>query len=182
VELLNAYCHFAVVYRRSPVGLTPKGVKDEKLHRLLQEIAWDAVIKEPLSGVKPPEGRKPADAGAAIDRGLAFLVKDALAWKTEHKCASCHHAALVIWSMREARQRGHTVDEPVLAELTKWVAESGDGKFGLARPANAPKAASPKAIYFALALGADPKPDVVSQRGLKFLLKTVAAEQTENGS
>jgi len=52
LELLNGYCHFAVVYRRSPVGLTLKGAKDEKLHRLLQELAWEAVCKEPLSGVK----------------------------------------------------------------------------------------------------------------------------------
>jgi hypothetical protein len=125
---------------------------------------------------------KPADVNATIGRGLAFLAKDALAWKKEHNCVSCHHASLVVWATREAKLRGHAVDEPVLAELTKWVAESGDGKFGLARPASAPRAASPKAVYFALALGADPKPDVVSQRGLKLLLKTVAAEQTENGS
>jgi hypothetical protein len=125
---------------------------------------------------------KRAEVDAAIDRGLGFLVKDAQAWKKEHQCASCHHAALVICSMREAKQSGHAVDEPVMAELTKWIAESGDGKFGQARPANAPKAASPKAIYFALALGADPKPDATSQQGMKLLLKTVRAEQTENGS
>ncbi|HEY7427903.1 MAG TPA: prenyltransferase/squalene oxidase repeat-containing protein [Gemmataceae bacterium] len=125
---------------------------------------------------------KPSDVGATIDRGLAFLAKDALAWKKEHNCASCHHASLVVWATREAKLRGHAVEEPVLAELTKWLAKSGDGKFGLARPASAPKAASPKAIYFALALGADPKPDAVSQEGRKLLLKTVAAEQTENGS
>src|SRR6516225_614166 len=125
---------------------------------------------------------KPADVNATIDRGLAFLAMDALAWKKEYSCVSCHHASLVVWAMREAKLRGHAVDEPVLAELTKWIAESGDGKFGLARPASAPKAASPKAVYFALALGADPRPDEVSQRGLKLLLKTVTAEQTENGS
>jgi hypothetical protein len=125
---------------------------------------------------------KPADVSATIDRGLAFLAKDALAWKKEHNCASCHHASLVVWATREAKLRGHAVDEPVLAEMTKWLAESGDGKFGLARPASAPKAASPKAVYFALALGVDPKPDEVSQKGLKPLLKTVAAEQTENGA
>jgi hypothetical protein len=125
---------------------------------------------------------KPSDVSAAIDRGLAFLARDALAWKKEHNCASCHHASLVVWATREAKLRGHAVDEPVLAELTKWIAESGDGKFGLARPASAPRAASPKAVYFALALGVDPRPDEVSQRGLKLLLKTVAAEQTENGS
>jgi hypothetical protein len=125
---------------------------------------------------------KRTEVDAAIDRGLGFLVKDALAWKKDHKCASCHHASLVICAMREAKQFGHTVDEPVLAELTKWVAESGDGKFGLARPASAPKAASPKAIYFALALGVDPKPQAASQQGLKLLLKTVESEQTESGS
>ena len=33
----------------------------------------------------------PTGAGAAIQRGLSFLVKDARAWKMEHNCASCHH-------------------------------------------------------------------------------------------
>jgi hypothetical protein len=99
---------------------------------------------------------EPSDVNAAIDRGLAFLAQDALAWKEEHHCVSCHHAALVVWSMREAKLRGHAVETPVLAEMTKWVAESGAGKFGLARPASAPEALNPKAVWFALALGAIP--------------------------
>jgi hypothetical protein len=122
------------------------------------------------------------DVEKTINRGLAFLVKDSLAWNEQHHCASCHHASLVIWSMRETKDRGHIVDEPVLALLTKLVAESGDGKFSLARPASAPKAASPKSIYFALALGTDPRPDAVSQSGLKLFLKTMKSEQVENGS
>jgi hypothetical protein len=125
---------------------------------------------------------KPARVDAAIDRGLGFLVNDALAWKSKHNCASCHHAALVVWALREAKQQGRAVNEPVLAELTKWVAESGDGKFGLARPASAPQAASPKAVWFALALGADARPDAVAQAGRKRLLKTVKSEQTGKGS
>src|SRR5262245_3249445 len=126
--------------------------------------------------------RKPCDAGATIDRGLAFLAKAALAWRKEHNCVACHHAGLVIWSMREAKQRGHAVDEPVLAELTKWVAESGDGKTGVARPAGVPKALNTKAVLFALALGTDPDPDPTSQEGLKLLLKTVKSDQTGSGS
>jgi len=59
LQVLSAYCHFAVIYRRSPVGLpTPsdltKANKPEwgpDLNRLLQEIAWDAVIHHPMSGV-----------------------------------------------------------------------------------------------------------------------------------
>lgn len=127
-------------------------------------------------------GPKRVDVEATIDRGLDFLVKDALAWKKEHNCASCHHAALVICSMRDAKAIGRNIDEPFLTELTDWIAKSGNGKFGMARPASAPNAASPKAIYFALALGTYPKPDAAAQDGLKALLGTVRSEQTENGS
>jgi hypothetical protein len=54
LRALIAYCHFAVIYRRSPVGLTqPQTWKlDDQLNRLLQELAWDAVTHHPLSGVK----------------------------------------------------------------------------------------------------------------------------------
>lgn len=60
IQVLNTYCHFAVIYRRSPVGLpVPAALakmklpEEDKLNRLLQEIAWEAVTAHPLSGVKP---------------------------------------------------------------------------------------------------------------------------------
>lgn len=57
VMVLDTYCHFAVIYRRSPVGLpTPKtlgsGKIADELNHLLQELAWEAVTKHPLGGVK----------------------------------------------------------------------------------------------------------------------------------
>src|SRR5262249_498717 len=125
---------------------------------------------------------KPGDVVGTVKRGLGFLAKDAQAWKARHKCVSCHHAALVIWAMREARQRGHDVDEPVLAELTKWLAESGSAKTAAPPPTGIPKALNTGAVWFALALGADSRPDALSQRGLKLMLKTVESDQTENGS
>jgi N-acyl-D-amino-acid deacylase len=141
-----------------------------------------AVVVFPRVVSAQGHGGHPSGAGVTIERGLDFLARDARAWKEEHNCASCHHAALVIWAMREARGRGIAVDEPELAGLTKWLAESGDGKFAMARPAGAPHAASPKAMYFALALGVNPEPDDVSRAGMKRLLKTVKDEQTDNGS
>ena len=122
------------------------------------------------------------EVNGAIRRGVTFLAKDALAWKREHNCASCHHAGLVVWAMHEAKQCGVAVDEPVLAELTKWMAESGEGKTGVPRPEGRPKALNTKAVYFALALGAKSQPDELSQEGLKRLLKTIKEDQTENGS
>jgi hypothetical protein len=60
LKTLAAYCHFAVIYRRSPVGLPMPAVLkdpkhpewDEKLNTLLQELAWEAVRQHPMSGVK----------------------------------------------------------------------------------------------------------------------------------
>jgi hypothetical protein len=56
IRVLSAYCHYAVMYRRSPVGMPvvsqlTKLPEAEKLNRVLQEIAWKAVTEHPLSGV-----------------------------------------------------------------------------------------------------------------------------------
>jgi hypothetical protein len=58
VGVLTAYCHFAAIYGKSPFGLpTPPALKSatdaDKLNRILQEVAWEAVTAEPMSGVKP---------------------------------------------------------------------------------------------------------------------------------
>ena len=59
IKVLATYCHFAVIYGRSPVGQpVPAAIaklpEAEKLNRLLQDIAWDAVTQHPLSGIKSP--------------------------------------------------------------------------------------------------------------------------------
>ena len=65
LQLLAAYCHFAVIYRRNPLGLPlpspdvfsqswpeKRPWRTDELNRLLQELAWDAVCQHPLSGVR----------------------------------------------------------------------------------------------------------------------------------
>jgi hypothetical protein len=60
LQALVAYCNFAVIYRKNPVGLPVPNVlkqaklgdNEEKLNKLLQELAWDAVTQHPLSGVR----------------------------------------------------------------------------------------------------------------------------------
>lgn len=57
LQWLTAYCHFAVIYRRTPVGLPcpaalAKLPQGEALHALLAQLAWNAVQSHPLSGVK----------------------------------------------------------------------------------------------------------------------------------
>jgi hypothetical protein len=122
------------------------------------------------------------DVRSTIDRGLAFLAKDAVAWKEEYKCASCHHATLTAWALREAKDRGFAVDEPLLADLTKWVAEAGDGKNSLPRPESAPKAFHSKALYFSLGLATLHGASEFERLGRQRLLATVLGDQLEEGS
>jgi hypothetical protein len=59
LQVLVAYCHYAVFYRRSPAGLpTPEILAREQnpewsgeTVRVLQEVAWEAVTQHPQSGV-----------------------------------------------------------------------------------------------------------------------------------
>lgn len=67
LQILSSYCHYAVIYRKSPVGLpipsTFKPLKDmsdddkAKLNTLLQQIAWDTVSTHPMSGVMKPSAK-----------------------------------------------------------------------------------------------------------------------------
>jgi len=70
VQRLAAYVHFAVVYRRSPVGLRvfqkPGNDDWNRLNRLLQQLAWQAVQARPLSGMG---GAPDLVAGEAEDDG-----------------------------------------------------------------------------------------------------------------
>jgi len=147
--------------------------------------AWIALVLwiTILTAWAQPQGHQ--DAGLvnrAIDRGLAFLARDAVAWKAEHNCSSCHHAALVVWAMNEAKRRDHPPDETVLKDLTKWLTEAGEGKTSLKRPAEVPKAFNTKALYYALGLGSVTNRSEVEQEALNLLLRTVREDQTENGS
>lgn len=124
----------------------------------------------------------PATADTALDRGVEFLIKDAQAWKAERKCASCHHAALVVWALDEAKSQGRTVDEPFLAEYRKWMTESGDGRTSLPRPEGRPKAFNSKALSFSLGMAAGSKVDDSVKAGLAAMIETVKSDQAEDGS
>jgi hypothetical protein len=73
LQALAAYCHFAVIYRRTPVGLPVPPVlagsdDKERLNRLLQELAWDAVTHHALSGVKEVTKRVNLLSGGDLSR------------------------------------------------------------------------------------------------------------------
>lgn len=62
LQILSSYCHYAVLYRRSPVGLpVPAALRQLEqlsetdqagLNALLQRIAWETVSGHPLTGIR----------------------------------------------------------------------------------------------------------------------------------
>lgn len=124
----------------------------------------------------------PSPTEAAFAKGMDFLVKDAIQWRTDHNCASCHHASNVVWLMHEVKRVDRKVDETLLAELTKWLTESGDGKSSQPRPPAAPRALNTKALFFSLGLASVVERDETVETGLRRMLETVKQDQLDDGS
>jgi hypothetical protein len=64
VMALSGYCHFAAIYRMSPVGLKISRFKEitDEQHAILQRIAWDVVSQHPYAGIAPFPKVEPATA------------------------------------------------------------------------------------------------------------------------
>ena len=70
--------------------------------------------KSIVSAASPQQGRQ------AVERSLAFLEKDARKWRKEHDCSTCHHGAMTVWALDEAKGRGYPVNSESLEEITGW--------------------------------------------------------------
>jgi hypothetical protein len=62
-------------------------------------------------------------ARGAISRAMTFLQQDAVKWRADRGCATCHHGTMTVWALGEAQAQGHAVDGAALAEATKWTKE-----------------------------------------------------------
>jgi hypothetical protein len=126
----------------------------------------------------------PADATEAIDRALSYLAKDALAWKTDRKCASCHHAPLAIWGLNEARRLGFAADAAAADELTAWVNEASDPArvFGVAQTKEGELLTNQATLMLSLGIEAAGPPDDSTRAGLTKMLTTALETQRPDGS
>jgi hypothetical protein len=77
-------------------------------------------VRVDAQGEKKPPAK---DATMAIERGLRFLKEDAVKWRKERQCATCHHGTMTVWALNEAKAQGYTVAAADLADMTKWTKE-----------------------------------------------------------
>jgi len=73
----------------------------------------------------PARGADPSDqtlvqARQAIERALTFLEKDAVKWRDERGCATCHHGTMTVWALSEAKAQGYVVGAEYLDGAIRW--------------------------------------------------------------
>jgi regulation of enolase protein 1 (concanavalin A-like superfamily) len=59
-------------------------------------------------------------ARQTAERAIPYIEKDGTAWIKERNCLSCHYSGYMLWSLRDASQRGFAIDKARLAESTNW--------------------------------------------------------------
>ena len=102
------------------LALMPLGREPARGNDLKQQID---------SGVRPNRQR----IQRTVDRALRFVVQDAAKWRSERGCATCHHGAMTVWALSEAKFRGYAVDAETLADEVKWTKDLFVGQFSKPR-------------------------------------------------
>lgn len=131
-----------------------------------------------------PSGADPApqQVQQAIERGLAFLVSDAVAWREKKTCATCHHGTMTVWALSEARSRGYPVAPETLAEMVKWTSERLNN---LDKPRDTRpgwRMLSTPALYLAVMARSVPDQDAVPAGDLKRIADHLLRHQESDGS
>jgi hypothetical protein len=119
----------------------------------------------------------------AVERGLAFLQADAVKWRKEKNCSTCHHGTMTVWALNAARSAGYSVDGESLADTTKWTKDRLLASIDKPRdPLPGPRMMSTPAVYLALMAQAVPSQESVSADDLKRIADHLVRYQEPDGS
>ena len=141
--------------------------------------AGPARSEEPKK-VPAEAARTPQQAQAAIQRGLGFLERDALKWRKERGCATCHHGTMTVWALSEAKAQGYAVGTEAFAEIMEWTKEQMVPHIPTVRdPRQGWRLVGIPAIYLAVMSQNLP---VLSRDELNKLAVHLARHQEEDGS
>jgi hypothetical protein len=136
-----------------------------------------------LTGVVQASAAAEPNARKTIDEGLKFLAEDAVAWKEDRKCASCHHIPMAIWTLNEARQRGYTIDDKARTKLIAWaLAKDDPAKIDPKQPERKDVIVNQTPLMLALGFAAGDMKDSVTRDGLKSMLTLVLRDQDKDGA
>jgi hypothetical protein len=67
-----------------------------------------------------------AQARQTAERAIPYIEKNGTAWINERNCLACHYGGYMLWSLRDASQRGLGIDKGKLTESTNWAISQTD--------------------------------------------------------
>ena len=119
-------------------------------------ISFEQYVRADDSGARPER--------STIERGLNFLQQDAVKWRQEKKCSTCHHGTMTMWVQLEAKSRGFAVAPDELEENIRWAKERIMERADLPRDTRAGwSMVNTPAIYLAIMAHAVPRQDAISR-------------------
>lgn len=110
-----------------------------------------------------------------IERGLTFLEKDAVKWREERGCATCHHGTMTVWALSEAKSQGYPVRIDYLADAVQWT------KDRFAPRSSAPQAGTVSIPMIYLGMMSQNLP-ILSRDEIHGVAAQFAARQHEDGT
>jgi hypothetical protein len=116
----------------------------------------------------------------AVERGLAFLEKDAVKWRKERKCATCHHGTMTVWALSEAKSQGYAVAAESLADVVKCTKERLKDIDKPRDPRPGWKMVSTPAVYLSVMAQAVPRQEAAQAAALRLLVKVRAGESAKS--
>lgn len=125
---------------------------------------------------------KPASEKAplAVEKALAFLVKDTAKWRKERNCATCHHGVLTVSALSEAKSQGYSVAAEELSEITAWTRDHFVPRFSKPRdPRFGWNLVSMPAIYLGMMSQTLP---ILSRDETRTIADHLARHQEEDGA
>src|SRR4051812_46893944 len=133
-----------------------------------------------LENATPPARQPPRQA---VERGLAFLQKDAEKWRAERKCASCHQGTMTVWVLAEAKSDGYPIAAETLAEAMNWTKESQLQRLDAPRDTRPGwNMVSTPALYLAVMARTLPRQEAVNARDLQRIASHLRRHQEADGS
>jgi squalene-hopene/tetraprenyl-beta-curcumene cyclase len=127
----------------------------------------------------------------AVEKALVFLEKEAIQWKKERHCISCHQGTMAIWVLSEAKGQGFNVSTDGLAEMNhSTFGETGALiKAGIvsdpAKPVDPQSGfniVSLSSFNLAMASRFVPSLDKVSRQELDLMVRDIVKHQEADGS
>jgi hypothetical protein len=127
----------------------------------------------------------------AVDRAIGYLQTESASWMKTRNCAACHHAAMPLWALGEARRQGYAIDEKFVSDT--FAATLGSPEKLIAAKLFDDPAAPPDprpigqgvkigAAFLAVAAQSLPALDAGQKHSLRRIGEEIVKKQREDGS